>query len=373
MVDTTSLDDKFYSIIPAGGVGSRLWPLSRAVEPKFLLDIVGTGHSLLRATWDRLVPLSGENRTVVVTGSAHQKAVVRQLPELPVANLVLEPGQKDSTAAICLAAAIILLRDPEAVVGSFPADHFIEDDEEFCRTIRAAIAAASTGRIVTIGITPTEPSTAFGYIKTDGPLEGANGTGASHVARFVEKPSKTVAEEYLADGGYFWNAGMFIAKASVLLERLEASEPELAASINEIAQAWGTAEQDEVQARLWDGLKKVAIDYSIAEPSAEVGMVGVVPGDFGWDDVGDFSALARHAAEDGSGSLTVLGDATRVLSDSSSGIVAAGSNRLIATIGVEDIVVIDTPDALLVTTTHHAQKVKAMVDQVKRTGNENLL
>jgi len=362
--------DRFFSIIPAGGIGSRLWPLSRAAAPKFLHDLTGSGQTLLQDTWDRLLPLTPPDRIVVVTGEAHQQAVKDQLEDLVSANLFLEKSPKDSTAAIALAAAILAKRQPDVIVGSFAADHVIVEGAKFEKTVREAIEVAATGKIVTIGITPTEPSVGFGYIKTGNRIEDTE--TAREVAKFVEKPNIEKAKRYVESGKYLWNAGMFIAPAKLLLDQLAKSEPQLHASIIEIADSWDTPQRDETVARIWDTLKKVAIDYSVAEPAAAAGIVAVVPASFSWHDVGDFAAIAELQSQGRSGNLAVLGNA-KVLADSSSGILVSESNRLIALIGLEDVIVVDTPDALLITTKAHAQKVKSLVDALKATGHSDVL
>ena len=357
--------DRFFSIIPAGGIGSRLWPLSRAAAPKFLHDLTGSGQTLLQDTWDRLLPLTPPERILVVTGEAHQEAVEEQLEDLVANNLVLEKSPKDSTAAIALAAAILAKREPDVIVGSFAADHVIVDGPKFEKTVREAVEVAATGKIVTIGITPTEPSVGFGYIKAGDRIEGSE--TAREVAKFVEKPNIEKAKRYVESGKYLWNAGMFIAPAKLLLEQLAKSEPQLHAAIIQMADAWDTPARAEVVGRIWNGLKKVAIDYSVAEPAAAAGLVAVVPASFSWHDVGDFAAIAELQSQGRSGNLAVLGNA-KVLADSSSGILVSESNRLIALIGLEDVIVVDTPDALLITTKAHAQKVKSLVDALKATG-----
>lgn len=363
----------FHAIIPAGGVGSRLWPLSRAGAPKFLHDLTGTGRTLLRETWERLLPLAGADGIMVVTGRAHRSAVEQQLPDLQAANLVLEAEPKESSAAIGLAAAILHRRHPDVIVGSFAADHVITDAERFRRTVQEAVAVARTGLITTIGITPVEPSIGFGYIRCGAPLDVEGAPHAELVDRFVEKPDLETATAYVRSGDYLWNAGMFIARADRLLEELALTQPELHEGLLEIAAAWDTDQRDDVVDAIWPLLSKIAIDYSVAEPAAEAGRLAVVRGDFPWDDVGDFSSLAKLLSGGRPGDLAILGEGARVLSDSSSGVVVSQSKRLISLVGVTDIVVVDTPDALLVTTREHAQRVKAVVDAIKSAGRNDLL
>src|SRR5690625_430832 len=211
---TTSPVPGFHAVVPAGGAGTRLWPLSRRAHPKFLLDLTGSGRTLLQATWDRLVPLTGEGGVLVVTGEAHADAVREQLPALGEQGLVTEPSGRDSMAAIGLAAALLRERHgPDVVLGSFAADHVVRRPDDFHAAVREAVAAARAGYVVTVGVRADHPSTAFGYIEEGGPLDVAAAPTARHVARFVEKPDAETAAGYLATGRYRWNAGMFVVRA----------------------------------------------------------------------------------------------------------------------------------------------------------------
>ncbi|MGO1182893.1 MAG: mannose-1-phosphate guanylyltransferase [Micrococcaceae bacterium] len=372
---TTPGLDRFYAVIPAGGVGTRLWPLSRAAAPKFLHDLTGSGQTLIRSTFDRLEDLAG-SRVMVVTGQAHREAVQEQLPDLDGSDLVLEPEPKDSAAAIGLAAAILHHRDPETIMGSFAADQVIGPVPVFQQAVREAVATAASGaegKIVTIGIKPSYPATGFGYIHQGQSLIVEGAPSAHEVDSFVEKPDEDRARTYVASGEYLWNAGMFVAPVALMLKHLEATEPELFAGVTEIAEAWDTEQRDEVMTRVWPGLPKTAIDYAVAEPAADAGDVAVIPGDFTWDDVGDFAAIARlNPATDSSG-ITVIGETPRVYSDQASGVVVTDTSRVIALIGVENVVVVDTGDALLVTTTEHAQSVKKAVESLKAHGDNDVL
>lgn len=374
----TSALDRFTAVIPAGGVGSRLWPLSRAAAPKFLHDVTGQGSTLLRGTWDRLRPLCSADRIMVVTGMAHGAEVRCQLPELEEANVVLESEGRDSTAAIGLAAAILERRSPGAIIGSFAADHLIGNVARFHAAVREAVAAADAGLIVTIGIQPIEPSTAFGYIRAGAPHAVPGAPSARSVEAFVEKPAASTARRYLASGEYLWNAGMFIAKASVLLEELEANRPELAAGIAEIADAWDTDEREATTARVWPTLEKIAIDYTVAEPAAAKGALAVIPGFFQWDDVGDFASVSRlrqieQAASGEAPKVVVMGDEARVVDVDATGLVVSRTDRVIAVAGIPDVVVVDTEDALLVTTRANAQKVKDLVKAIGASEHPEVL
>lgn len=364
----------FYAVIPAGGIGSRLWPLSRAEAPKFLHDLTGSGSSLLRDTFDRLAPLAGEQRVMVVTGRAHRAAVEEQITELDDLNVVLESEPRDSSAAIALAAAILEKRHPGVIIGSFAADHVIKGVRFFNMAVAEAVAAAREGFIATIGIVPSEPAIGFGYIHAteDGDIEGA--PSALMVDSFVEKPNAATAEKYVASGDYLWNAGMFITKASVLLDELAKTQPALVEGVQQLAEVWDDhPKRGPMVDKIWPTLTKIALDYSVAEPAAAAGRMVVIPGEFDWDDVGDFASIAKLHSSGHKKDLAILGEDARVLADASSGIVIADTGRTIALVGVKDIVVVDTPDALLVTTTANAQKVKSVVDALRVAGRDDVL
>ena len=365
--------ERFYAVIPAGGIGSRLWPLSRADAPKFLHDLTGSGQTLLKETWERLAPINGEDRIMVVCGRAHRAAVEEQLPNLEDRNVVLESEGKDSSAAIGLAAAILEHREPGVIIGSFAADHVIGEPRRFRRSIIEAISVADAGYIATIGILPTEPAIGFGYIEAGDRLEVPGTTSAYAVTRFVEKPDLDTAREYVESGRYMWNGGMFISRADVLLEEMAKTKPALVAGLRQLAEVWDTPERGAVVDQVWPGLEKIAIDYSVAEPGAAAGRLAVIEGDFQWDDVGDFASIAKLQSGGRGSDLAILGAKARVLADSSSGIVVTDSDRLITLIGVENIVVVDTKDALLVTTSEHAQRVKSVVDALKLSGRTDVL
>ena len=367
-IAASAATDDFWSVIPAGGAGTRLWPLSRAARPKFLHDLTGAGRSMLQATADRLQPLSGD-RLVVVTGVAHEEAVRAQLDGLPDDGLLAEPSPRDSMAAIGLAAAVVERRNPDAVIGSFAADQVVGEEQDFRDSVREAIAVARTGLFVTLGIAPTYPATGFGYIRVGDQLDVEAAPHAHRVAAFVEKPDAATAADYLSRGDYVWNAGMFVVKARVLLDLLETYHGDLGRGLREIAADPARLPQ------VWPTLQKISIDHAVAEPAADDGHVAVVQTDFPWDDVGDFKSLAEllpGAHEPLPAGLHVLGDESSVVARDTTGIVAAGGGRLVAVVGLTDVVVVDTPDAVLVTTREHAQDVKKIVDELKVTGRAEL-
>jgi len=353
----------FRAVVPAGGAGTRLWPLSRAGSPKFLHDLTGTGRSLIQATVDRLLPLTGPQGIVVVTGTRHREAVTAQLPELDAGAVIAEPSPKDSMAAIGLAAAVLLQSEPDVVIGSFAADHVIEGDG-FADAVHQAVATATQGFVVTVGIAATEPSTAFGYVRSGDVLDVPGAPSARRARGFTEKPDATTAAAYLATGEYRWNAGMFVVRAQVLLDHLARLNPPLHEGLMAIAEAWHSDLRASALERYWPHLPTVAIDRAIAEPVAAEGGVAMVPGDFAWHDVGDFASLASLLPADASGAR-VLGGGPVLAIDADRVLAVGTGDRLIAVLGIDDVVVVDTGDALLVTTRHHAQQLKSVVEAVR--------
>ncbi len=370
----------FVPVVPAGGAGTRLWPLSRRSRPKFLLDLTGEGASLLQQTVRRLAPLA-DRPPLVVTGAAHAAEVRAQLrgPAGGAARVVAEPSPRNSMPAIALAAALVEREEPEAVIGSFAADHLIDDQAAFARAVTAAREAAELGYLVTLGIAPTHPATGFGYIEQGADDDGVLGAaGARPVARFVEKPDRERAEAFLATGGFLWNAGMFVVRARVLLDELAVQIPALARGAREIAAAHGTDRHAEVLAEVWPRLTAIAIDHALAEPLAADGRVAVVRAAFGWDDVGDFAALARQlrrtpappgpaGADAPSGDVRVLGSAS-VDAVSSRATVYGATDRHIALVGLDGISIVDTEDALLVLADDHAQDLAGLIARLDGRG-----
>ena len=352
----------FYAVIPAGGIGSRLWPLSRADAPKFLHDLSGSGQTLLRDTWDRLEPLAGAERISVVTGRAHRAAVEQQLPGIPDKNVFLESEPRDSAAAIGLAAAILHRREPDVIIGSFAADHVIRVPHLFDWAVRQAVETARKGYVCTIGIQPSEASIGFGYIKKGDGIVIDGAPEAALVQSFVEKPDLDTARAYFDDRSYLWNAGMFISRADVLLAEIEANQSELHAGLMELAEAWDDRERrGPVVDRVWPSLTKIAIDYAVAEPAAAKGALAVIPGHFDWDDVGSWISVASH--------LETVADSNQcntpvTVVDSSNNIVFSEQNHRIALLGVDDLIVVQTDDAILIANRHRADEIRKVVQEL---------
>lgn len=402
---TNGFDD-FYAIIPAGGTGTRLWPLSREDKPKFLYDLLGQGRTLIQSTFDRLATIAGVDHVCISTGERHVAAVREQLPEVDSGHIFAEPSPRDSTAAIALATAVLARRHGgDIIVGSFAADHVIRGKVAFIEAVRQAVAAARAGYVTTIGIAASRPSTAFGYIHEGTSLaeQVPDAPSAVLVERFVEKPNAVTAQAYLSTGEYRWNAGMFVMRADTLLDHLRAAKPQLAHAIDAIAEAIcdddrahdaavaAAAErgenpretvdradfherQDEAMARWWPSMEKIAFDYAVAEPLSVAGGVAMVPGDFGWDDIGDFNSVAALLPSVNERNIKVLGSVDDVeMLDSAGDVVVPSGDRTIALLGVNDMVVVDTPDALLIAPRARSQEVKAMVRHLEQSGREELL
>jgi mannose-1-phosphate guanylyltransferase len=355
-----------WAVIPAGGAGTRLWPLSRSGKPKFLLPLLGP-RSLLQTTGDRLAPFTTPARTLVVCGPRHAAAVAGQMPQLPPANVVVEPAPKGSGPAIGLAAAIVARHDPDALMGSFAADHDVRDPAAFGRALRTALEAAKSGWLVTIGLTPSRPETGYGYVeRTDEVVvETPEGT-AYRAASFVEKPDLARAETYVASGRFLWNASMFVWRARSLLAEMARLQPELHAGLRRIAGAWGTPDQETVLADVWATLPTSTIDQGIMEHAARV---AVVPSAMGWSDIGDWHGLARLAEHDPEGN-SFHGEVVPVASTNSA--VWSETGRLVALVGVDNLVVVDTPDGLLIADRARAQEVRRVVELLHERRRDDL-
>ncbi len=348
-----------WAVVPAGGSGTRLWPLSRAARPKFLLPLLGE-RSLLQQTIDRLSSSVPPERTLVVCGPAHAAPVARQLPGLPERNVVVEPSPRGSGPAIALATALIARRDPDAIVGSFAADHEVSELRVFDAALRTAVAAAADGWLVTIGLTPTRPETGYGYIeRTEDVVTRAPEGSAYRAARFVEKPDAQTAAEYVASGRFLWNASMFVWQAQALLAEVARLQPDLHAGVTRIALVWGSREQAGVAADVWSGLAESTIARGVLEHARRM---AVVPAQFGWSDVGDWNNLGELIERDDFGN-SVRGDL--VQSQTRNSVVWSETGRLVALVGLENIAVVDTEDALLVVNRGDAQEVRQIVEQLK--------
>lgn len=348
----------FVPVILAGGSGERFWPLSRKQKPKQFLTLDDSGRSLLQATSDRLAELCGSpGRIIVVTGRDYCGQVLDQLPDLPIDNLLVEPVARDTAPAVLYAALRIASTQPDAIMGVFPADHRITAPQAFIRVIQRAVDVAhKTRRLVTIGVAPTYPATGYGYIQQGAELDVGDLT-AYQVTRFTEKPDAETAQHFLDTGQYAWNSGMFIWPVATILEAFQKHEPELYAQLSQ-AVLLNAPGQPTVR-DLFPHLKKISIDYAILEKSDRV---AVIPAEFGWDDLGDWNALERLLK--GEGENVAVG---RHVSLDTGGAILYTTNGddLIATIGLEDVVVVRANEVTLVVRKDRTQDIKKVVQQLK--------
>ncbi|MFE0027369.1 mannose-1-phosphate guanylyltransferase [Amycolatopsis sp. NPDC059021] len=361
-----------YAVVPAGGSGTRLWPLSRANHPKFFQPLTGTRRSLLQATFDRLTPLVGAGHVYVVTGTAHAAGVGRQLPDVPENNILVEPSPRDSCAAIALAAAVIERRRPGAIMGSFAADHLIKDEPVFRRTITEATEGAADGVLMTVGITPTRAETGYGYVEC---TEQVRPSTIQPVLKFREKPPYELAVEFVESGKYLWNASTFVWRTDVFLARLAEYRPDIAEPIQRIAAAWDGPDAEQVLADVWPTVPRIAVEYAVMEPAAAEGKVATIPGDFGWSDIGDFETVAETLGSPRQGAMvadiTDTADPKVVTFESDGLIVVPGGDRLVATLGVRDLIVVDTEDAVLICARDRAQDIKELTSLVREQAGES--
>jgi mannose-1-phosphate guanylyltransferase/mannose-6-phosphate isomerase len=347
----------------AGGSGTRFWPLSREAMPKQLLRIDGE-ETLIQQTIKRVRPLIPTDHIHIVTNKSQADQIRYQVPELNRDNFIIEPAAKNTAAAIGLAAVYLNHHDADSVMGILPADHVVKNKDAFLDTMDCAFTAAREGYLVTIGIKPVRPETGYGYIHSGGPLNPS--TGIFYVDRFTEKPDIDTAKKYLADGHYFWNSGMFVWKTSAIINEIERHMPSLGAGLKEIRSAIGSSDESSVISRVFAGLESVSIDYGIMEKSDKV---VVIQADLGWSDVGSWTALDDISPKDARGNV-IAGNVVDVESRDS---IIYASNRLVATAGLKDMVVVDTEDATLVCHKDRAQDVKKIVEELKRRGAEEHL
>lgn len=343
-----------FVVIMAGGRGERFWPQSRLAKPKHLLPIVGE-RALLVQTIERLLPMIPADRVIIITNQ-QQAAAIRELcPMLPAENIVAEPVGRDTAAAVGLALVLVRRRDPAATFAMLPADHVIHDSVAFRADLEKAFLAAEQGPLlVTLGIQPTEPATGFGYIHRGAPRAGV--AGLHDVARFVEKPTLEVAEGYLATGEYLWNAGMFFWRVSVVAEAFAKHVPDLWVDLGKLETALAAGQSLEaVLAAIYPALKKISVDFALIEKATNV---AVIPASFDWDDVGAWPAVTRHFPADSVGN--VLRGAT-VVEQAEGNLVVSDADHLVAVLGVNDLIVVHTPDATLVCPKDKAQEIKALL------------
>ncbi len=357
-----------HAVIMAGGVGTRFWPMSRQNRPKHLLPLVGS-LSLLQQTVQRIGSLVPAERTWVITGADHAAEVRGQLPEIPAEFIVAEPCRRDTAPCIGLAATLVANRDPEATLVVMPADHVIDPNEKFCNTIKVADALVRDDRrrLVTLGIKPDRPATGYGYIQRGAKLGGPPGPTAFEVKCFREKPNLEVAEQYVRSGEYYWNSGVFIWSAQTILSELHASRQEIVEALNRIGDAWNGPRRDAVLADQYQTIKGISIDYAVLEHSRNV---VVVEAEFRWDDVGSWGAVERLHASDACGN-TIRGNHCGL--ETRDSIVVTEACHVVATIGVENLVIVQCGNATLVADKSKEESVKRLVELMRQQGLDKFL
>jgi len=358
-----------HSVIMAGGAGTRFWPASRAKHPKQLLPLgADPVEPLLAAAVRRLAPITPPESVTVATTASLLDATAKVLPAVPRAQLLAEPVPRNTAPCIGWATATILRRDPEALIGVLPADHYIPDEAAFLRVVGDAFDGARAGYLTTIGIVPTRPETGYGYIEVGAEIDAR---GLFRVERFVEKPNRERAVEFLKGGRHLWNAGMFFYEGRVMMRAIEAHMPDLYRGLMLIEEGARRGEEARVLAEVFPTLPSISIDNGVMEKASGL---AVVKGDFGWNDVGSWESAWELAPKDGDGNALPAGaiavDARRnYVCDRTTG----GAKRVMALVGVEDLVVVETDDAVLVIPRSRAQDVRAVVEELRRRGDAGRL
>ena len=358
-----------YAVIMAGGGGTRLWPVSRKEKPKQLLPLLGK-ETLFQGTVARLENLFPPERILVVTVAEQAREMREQVPSIPEENYLIEPAPRGTASVVALAAAVLKKRDPQAIMAMQTADHHIRNKDLFRYLISTAFDVADKGYLVTLGITPTFPSTGYGYIQQGEALDGDYKYPVFTVKRFKEKPDEATAHQLLRSGDHSWNSGMFVWRVDTILAEVEKQMPDLYAGVNTIASAWDTPNQKEVVEKVWYGLKSQTIDYGIMERAEKVAVLPA--GGLGWSDVGSWDSLFEVLLPDMNGNVST--NAQHLGLDTHNTLVYSNDDqRLVVTIGLDDMVVVDTGEILMICKVDQSQKVKDVVEHLKKHHQDKYL
>lgn len=364
----------FRPIILAGGSGTRFWPRSRRARAKQVLALDGE-RSMIQRTLERLSPLARPEDIWVITNALLSEAICSQLDEVPQQQVVCEPAARNTAPAAGLAAFLMEKLHPASVLGIFPSDHVIADEKKFVEIITRAVQLAAAGEnMVVLGIEPTRPETGYGYIETGAELE----SGVLRVRRFTEKPNLEKAEEFVAAGNFYWNSGMFVWSARTLANAVREYLPETAPLLEEIAAAWGTPQFARVFQELYPKCENISVDYAVLEPRSAKGETRshlyCLPSRFGWSDLGSWTALHEYQLEhNGADSSGNVADAAGTVVLNAHNNYVFSPKRTVALVGVDDLVVVETDDALLITNRHHSQDVGKVVKELAARGQEELI
>jgi mannose-1-phosphate guanylyltransferase len=355
----------YYAVIMAGGSGTRLWPLSRQRRPKQALTLVGD-KTMFQYAVERIRPIFPVERILVLTRGEYASILSTQAPDLPTENFILEPEGRGTAPAIGLAAIHLQQRDPDATMAILTADHFITETERFCRVLSTAEQIATDGTLVTLGIPPSSALTGFGYIQHGSVTEEKNGFRFYAVQRFVEKPDLMAAQKMVASSTVSWNSGMFICKVERMIREFECQMPDLYVKLMEIKNTLGQLSYRVTLENNWPLVAKQTIDYGVMESAHRV---VVIPVEIGWTDIGSWGSLFQLLPADTNGNVMV----GHHLDIDTKGTLVFGGNRLVATLGVSNLIIVETDDAILVCSRDHEQAVKVIVEQLMDTKQSNLV
>ncbi len=357
-----------HAVIMAGGRGTRFWPRSREKNPKHLLDIL-SDRTIIQETVDRIRPLVKPKNILIVTGRKHARELMRQLPEIPAKNILIEPVGRNTAACIGWAAVHVQKKAKDDVMVVLPSDHGIADPARFRKVLAAAAEAAEKENgLVTIGIEPTSPHTGYGYMEGGAAKGKAAGETLLRVKSFREKPDIKRARAFLKSRNFFWNSGMFVWKASTILAEIEKFLPDLHGGLMTIKASIGKASETQTVSKIYKGLKSISIDYGVMEKAKDV---FVIPASFGWSDVGSWDALWEIAVKDKNGNAAPSG--SQAIFESTEDSLVYSPKKLVALIGIKDVLVVETKDALLICRRGQSQDVKKIVDTLEAEGKKNYL
>ena len=363
----TDILDHTYAVIMAGGGGTRLWPLSRRLKPKQMLPLLEEHHTLFQTTVKRLEGLLSPDRIYVVTVAEQVDDLRAETPEIPADNFIVESAPRGTASVVGLAAVILRQRDPDAVMAVLPADHFIRNRDLFHLLIRVAVDVAEKGYLVTLGITPAYAATGYGYIQRGEAIPERVIYPVYRVSKFKEKPDEQNAREMISTGDHSWNSGMFVWRADAILGEIDRQLPKLKSVLGMLAKGQTAGERAEILQRVWTTLENVTVDYGIMENADKVAVLPA--GGLEWSDVGSWDSLFDVLLPDKNGNIVFSGN--HIAEDTHQSLVYCNNTgRLIVTIGVDDLIVVDTNDVLLVCHKDHAQKVRKVVEDLKNT-NQN--
>jgi len=363
----TDILDHTYAVIMAGGSGTRLWPISRRNKPKQLLPLLEKHRTLFQTTVERLEGLLPPERIFVVTVAEQAEGLRKQAPQIPAGNILIEPQPRGTASVIGLAAVALQARDPQAVMAVFPSDHYIRNRDLFHLLIRVAVDVAEKDYLITLGITPTYAATGYGYIHRGEPVPERTIYPVYRVLKFKEKPDEAHARTMLSTGDHLWNSGMFVWRAGAILSEMGRQLPKLKSALDEVAAGWGSARGEESIRRVWPDLETVTVDYGVMENADKVAVLPA--GGLEWSDVGSWDSLFDVLLPDKDGNILFAGQ--HIAEDTHHSLVyGQGDQRLIVTIGVDDLIIVDSGDVLLVSHKDHAQKVRKIVDNLRNSEKE---